>query len=60
MTYRANGSYLKFRTDIKTSIPLTAADKSMNTLLAKNKSKIHLHDEPAVTANQNVYDSIIE
>lgn len=60
MTYRANGSYLKFKTDIKSSIALNTASKSMNTLISENKLKNHLRDELAVKSNQNVYDSLSE
>ncbi|MBP2638475.1 MAG: hypothetical protein H6Q72_4382 [Firmicutes bacterium] len=60
MTYRTNGSYLKFKTDIKSSIALNTASKSMNTLINENKLKNHLRDEPAVKSNQNVYDSLSE
>lgn len=60
MTYRANGSYLRFRSDTKSSITLNTASKSMNKLIAENKLKIHLRDEPAVKSNQNVYDSLSE
>lgn len=60
MTYRANGSYLRFRTDTKPSIKLSSAHMSMDALITENKAKDHLRDEPAVKSNQNVYDSLSE
>lgn len=58
MTNRANGSYLKFNTYAKLSTTKNTLSKSGNSQLAKNKS--HLNDEPAILANQNVYDSLSE
>ncbi|WP_021170149.1 hypothetical protein SOV_22660 [Sporomusa ovata DSM 2662] len=60
MTYRANGSYLRFQTNPKTSIKLNSASKAMDALITENKDKAHLRDEPAVKSNQNVYDSLSE
>ncbi len=60
MTYRANGSYLKFRTTTKASIKLTSASKTMDAIITENKVNPHLRDEPAITSNQNVYDSLSE
>lgn len=60
MTYRANGSYLKLKVAAKPATTLNIASKSRNTQLAENKSKTYLRDEPAIKANQNVYDSLSE
>ena len=58
MSYRANGSYLKFNTYAKLSTAKNTVSKSRNPQLAENKS--YLRDEPAVQANQNAYDSLSE
>ena len=60
MNYRANRSYLTFRTDAKTSLKLSSVNKEMDTLIAENKSKKYLRDEPAVKSNQNAYDTLSE
>lgn len=56
MTYRNNGSYLKFRTISQTTNQLMSASKEMDFAIAKNKKQLFLRDEPAVKSNQNVYD----
>jgi hypothetical protein len=58
MTYRVNGSYLKFNTYAKLSTTKNTVNKSTNSQILEYKS--HLRDEPAVQANQNVYDSLSE
>lgn len=60
MTYRANGSYLRLRANIPSSVQLKSAVKAMDALITENKLKAHLRDMPAIKANQNVYDSLEE
>lgn len=54
MTYRNNGSYLKFRTFSETANQLMDANEEMDLAIAKNK--LLLRDNPAIKSNQNVYD----
>ena len=56
LTYRNNGSYLKFRTNSATTNQLMNVNKEMNYAITNNKHKLFLRDDPAVKANQNVYD----
>lgn len=62
MTYRDNGSYLKFPNNIKTSnkFNLMFVNKEMDATIMNNKKKLLLQDDPAITLNQNVYDSLSE
>ncbi|WP_371374174.1 hypothetical protein [Sporomusa aerivorans] len=60
MTYRNNGSYLRFRTDIKPASKLHDAYEEMDRLIAKDKKKLLLRDKPAAKSNQNVYDFLSE
>ncbi|AIF51331.1 MULTISPECIES: hypothetical protein [unclassified Pelosinus] len=62
MTYRDNGSYLKFPDNIKTSNKpnLMLVNKEMDAAIMNDKKKLLLRDDPAVTSNQNVYDSLSE
>lgn len=60
MTYRADGSYLRFKTSIKTSQPLASAGKAMDEAISRHQEKQHLRDVPGVRQNQNVYDNLAE
>lgn len=60
MTYRANGSYLRFRTYTKSYRKPSSIGKSMDAAITENQAKKHLRDEPAVRSNQNVYDNLPE
>jgi hypothetical protein len=60
MTYRANRSYLRFKTHIKSANTLSSAGKAMDTAIAENHKNQHLRDIPCVRQNQNVYDSLSE
>lgn len=60
MTYRANGSYLKFHTHTKTYRKPSFIGKPMDAAIMENQTKRHLQDEPAVRSNQNVYDTLAE
>jgi len=56
MTYRANSSDIK--TTNKTDLAL--ANKEIDAAIMQEKENLLLRDEPAVTLNQNVYDSLSE
>ncbi|MPN27866.1 hypothetical protein SDC9_175300 [bioreactor metagenome] len=56
MTYRNDGSYLKFWTFPETANKLMDANEEIDLAIAKNKNKLLLRDNPAIKSNQNVYD----
>jgi hypothetical protein len=62
MTYRADGSYLKFPPGIKIlkTPSLMNANKEMDAAIIQDKDKSLLRDQPAVKSNQNVYDALSE
>lgn len=60
MAYRANGSYLRFRTHIKADNDLSAIGRAMTRTIQENRRKNYLRDEPGIRQNQNVYDSLAE
>lgn len=62
MTYRDNGSYIKFSDAIKAAYKptLKLANKEMDAAIMKDTKKLLLRDDPAVKSNQNVYDSLSE
>lgn len=62
MTYRDNGSDIRFPNDIKATnkASLMLANKEMDAAIMQEKEKLLLRDDPAVKSNQNVYDSLSE
>ena len=60
MTHSNDGSYLQFRTADKTADKLADANKEMDDLMAQDQQKLLLRDQPAVKANQNVFDALSE
>jgi len=62
MTYRANSSDIKFPDNMnaRNKDNLILANKEMDAAIMQDKSKLLLRDDPAVTSNQNVYDSLSE
>ncbi|HWR42687.1 hypothetical protein [Sporomusa sp.] len=60
MTYRANGSYLRFKTRIKSTSILPSAGLAMDIAITENHKNQHLRDEPSVRQSQNVYDALSE
>jgi len=58
MTYRNNGSYLRFQ---NVSIPkknINKSNKLMNHVISSEKEKHHLQDCPGITKTQNVFSVI--
>jgi hypothetical protein len=60
MAYRANGSYLRFKTRVQSTTIPPAAGQAMDNVISGNHRSKHLQDEPCVKKNQNVYDSLAE
>lgn len=60
MMYSSDNSYLSFGTDDKTANQLADANKEMDDLMAQDRKKLLLRDQPAVKSNQNVFDALEE
>lgn len=60
MAYRANGSYLRFRTNIRTENGLPAVGRTMTKAIWEHRRRNYLQDMPSVRKSQNVYDALSE
>jgi hypothetical protein len=58
MTYRNNGSYLRFHKAKKLGSKPSQANAIMNWLIRENPDSGHLQDHPAVTSTQNAFDTL--
>ena len=58
MTYRNNGSYLRFRKAGNLGKQPSRANAMMNWLIQTESSSHHLQDEPAAKQSQNVFASL--
>lgn len=59
MTYRTDGSYLRFPLSIRLTGggSVGRANREQSTLIRRNRRQHRLQDTPAVTASQNAFEA---